>query len=345
MKVEFFTDVDVFDILKPEWNDLVQRSVTDTIFNTWEWHYHWWNAYQPGTLWVATLRTEDGENRLMGIAPWFIEQHPEHGRLVRCIGSEDVTDYLDIIVDRDCQQPVYDCLTQILLHCRNHYDIVDLCNIPAASPTCTYFPQILKHYSFTVETTQQEVCPIIRLPGTFEEYLEKHVDGKQRGEIRRKLRKANGYNASMGSLTWYIVNDSHVLDEEIERFITLMALSHPEKAAFLSNEQHVKFFKAIIPAALENGWLHLSFLMVDGEAAATYFSFDYNNHILVYNSGLNPRKFSELSPGIVLLAYNIRHAIQQKRETFDFLRGNEQYKYRMGAKDTAVYNLKAWLSD
>ena len=62
---------------------------------------------------------------------------------------------------------------------------------------------------------------------------------------------------------------------------------------------------------------------------------------MVYNSGHAHHDFGDLSPGIVLLAYNIRHAIEQGYAYYDFLRGDEPYKYRMGGRDTAVMNIRA----
>jgi CelD/BcsL family acetyltransferase involved in cellulose biosynthesis len=73
-------------------------------------------------------------------------------------------------------------------------------------------------------------------------------------------------------------------------------------------------------------------------------NFDYNGQILVYNSGLQQTEFGHLSPGIVLLSYNIQHAIESGRTLFDFLQGNESYKYRMGGQDSHVYNLEAHLT-
>ncbi len=98
-----------------------------------------------------------------------------------------------------------------------------------------------------------------------------------------------------------------------------------------------------MPAAEKAGWLQMNFLEVMGEPVAAYVNFDYNNQILVYNSGLDPQKASALSPGIILLSYNIEHAIENKREKFDFLRGDEQYKYKMGGQNTEIFNLKASL--
>jgi CelD/BcsL family acetyltransferase involved in cellulose biosynthesis len=47
----------------------------------------------------------------------------------------------------------------------------------------------------------------------------------------------------------------------------------------------------------------------------------------------------------VLLAENIREAIEQGYELFDFLRGNEDYKYRMGGENTEIFMLKAKLTE
>jgi len=74
---------------------------------------------------------------------------------------------------------------------------------------------------------------------------------------------------------------------------------------------------------------------VGGQKAAGYVSFDYQNRIWVYNSGLN-RDFSEYSPGWVLLGYLLQWANEQGREEFDFMRGDEDYKYRFGAIDRSV---------
>jgi CelD/BcsL family acetyltransferase involved in cellulose biosynthesis len=334
MQVSLHTDNSLFEALNAnEWNELVRCSQADTIFSTWEWHYYWWHAYQPGEIFALVIRDND---QLVAIAPMFIEQDAELGRTLRIIGSVDVTDYLDVIVSQQNQAQIYETLAQALIDHQNHYDVLDFCNIPAESPTYTHFQKVLENHGFTVSTEQQEVCPTITLPDNFETYVES-LEGKQRSELRRKLRKAEG----SGSMAWYIVGEQHDLNAELERFLKLMTTSHPAKARFLENPQHVAFFKAFMPIAFAKGWLQLNFETADDDAVATYLNFDYNNDILVYNSGLEPNKFGALSPGIVLLANNIQYAIEQKKRHFNFLRGNETYKYLMGAQDTIIYNIKA----
>ena len=89
----------------------------------------------------------------------------------------------------------------------------------------------------------------------------------------------------------------------------------------------------------ERGWLQLSFLDVDDRPAATYFCFAYHSDILVYNSGYDPTASPQLSPGWVLLARLIQHTIVERRRRFDFLQGNEDYKYRFGGVDEPVHRM------
>jgi CelD/BcsL family acetyltransferase involved in cellulose biosynthesis len=90
----------------------------------------------------------------------------------------------------------------------------------------------------------------------------------------------------------------------------------------------------------EQGWLLLAFLEVNGEKAAAYLNFDYGNRLWVYNSAIDPR-FNALSPGWVLLGHLLKWAIEHKRQAFDFLRGDEDYKFRFGAVAGKIYRLQA----
>lgn len=335
MKLTAYDEPRLFERLEPEWNELLERSTANRVFSTWEWQSLWWAAYCPGKLWVIECRSDDGQ--LLGLAPWFIEDHASYGRVVRSIGCVEVTDYLDLIVDRRYVADVLECIAAYVSEHRGQFDVIDLCNLPETSPGYTDFPAVLSKYGFEVKVTVQEVCPVIHLPDSWDAYLEM-LDKKQRHEVRRKLRRVEG---APEVIDWYIVDATRDLHEEMERFLRLMAASHTQKAVFLGDAQNIAFFKSIVPVAFRNGWLQLSFLTIGGEAAAAYLNFDYGGKILVYNSGLLPDQYGHLSPGIVLLAYNIRYAIEAGRDLFDFLRGNEIYKYRMGGRDTQVYMLRA----
>ncbi len=331
MKVTAYTNSTIFEQLKPAWNDLLKRSSSDLLFLSWEWQSTWWGAYNAGDLWVLTVTSDDGE--LIAIAPWFI-QHRDDGRVVRTIGCVDVTDYVDIIAESGKVAQVYPALADYLSRHTEHFDWINLCNIPEASPTYSQFPDALRKVGFEADLILQEVCPVIHLPDDWETYLAM-LDKKNRHELRRKVRRAE----SESKLEYYVVGAEHDFESEVDGFLNLMRTSQPSKAEFLSVPENEAFFRSILRATFEQGWLRLSFLKVDGIPAAAYCDFDYNGEILVYNSGLDPSVKPHLSTGIVLLVYNIVAAINSKHRLYDFLRGNETYKYRMGAQDTCVYKM------
>src|SRR5258707_33767 len=297
-------------MLGAEWNSLLPHNATNEIFLTWEWQSTWWQIYKPGDLWVVAARDES--NRLVGLAPWFIYQ-PE--RVVRTIGCVEVTDYLDVLVLPEARDEFYSAITDFLARHSGEFSRVSLCNIPAGTPTLDVLPRVLMENGFTVEVKHEDVCPYIPLPGDFEGYLQQ-LDKKQRHEIRRKLRRAEEPSEAGEKIEWYIVGPEHNLPDEMEKFMALMAASHPNKAQFLEDSQNKAFFRAITPRLAACGWLMLSFLTVNGQPAAAYLNFDYNNRILVYNSGLLSTEFAHLSPGIVLLTYIIQYAIAQGRTVF-----------------------------
>ncbi|MCS7261408.1 MAG: GNAT family N-acetyltransferase, partial [Anaerolineae bacterium] len=271
--------------------------------------------------------------RLLGIAPLFC---PDEGlECVSFIGCVDVSDYLDLVVDRSCAEVVYRALWNFI--CGPDmpaWGVLNLCNIPAASPTCAQLSTLAQAAGFASSVTQESVCPVITLPGSWDAYLAS-LDKKQRHEIRRKLRRAE----EAAEVRWYVLEQPDEVAAHIESFIALHQKSTAEKRDFW-DERMMAFFRAISRSFAEAGWLKLYFIEFNGERAATFMCFDYCNEILVYNSGYDPERFAWLSPGIVLNARIIEHAIRLGRRRLDFLRGDEEYKFRFGAVPEPVYRLR-----
>jgi CelD/BcsL family acetyltransferase involved in cellulose biosynthesis len=210
---------------------------------------------------------------------------------------------------------------------------MELCNIRASSPTLSVFRELAGRRGYRTAVEREDVCPVIRLPGDWEAYLAS-LAKKERHEIRRKMRKAE----TEADTRWYIVDAGRDLPGEMETFIELHQRSRREKGDFM-NAPMQGFFHAIAQALFPPGWFQLAFIEINGEKAASILNFDYGTSILVYNSGYDPDRYAGLSPGIVLLSYTIQHAIAQGRTEFDFLRGDEEYKYRFGARDTEIFRL------
>ncbi|MBN1953872.1 MAG: GNAT family N-acetyltransferase [Anaerolineae bacterium] len=331
--VEMHPDPAILDQLADEWNKLLRRAAFDTIFITPTYQRLWWRYLQRGDFCLLAAREDGGE--LLGVAPLFIVEQDGAGRVIQTTGCTDVSDYLDWIVARGREQEVLAALVGFLDGpAAPPWERIDMCNVHRDSPTLRWLPELARTSGWTTATTVQEVCPVVDLPGDWETYVES-LDGKDRRELRRKMRRA----AENPDLDWYLVGPGHDLGTETEAFLDLMAQSAPDKAGFLTPAMRA-FFAALIRAAADAGWLQLSFLEWQGQKLAAFLNFVYNNRVLVYNSGLDWQAYPKLGAGIILTAYLIERAIEEGREAYDFLRGDESYKYSFGGVDVTVHRLQ-----
>jgi CelD/BcsL family acetyltransferase involved in cellulose biosynthesis len=319
------TGAAAFQELATVWDDLAQRGITNTPFQQLGYQQGWWQQLGEGELY--TIAVYDDET-LLGIGCFNVR-----GTCVVFNASKEETDYLDVICAAENAQAVWGAIFDCL--CSEEFpvwDCLDFYNIPADSSSRVIVEAQAADRGFSFASERAEVCPIIALPATFDDYLET-LDKRQRHEIRRKLRRAVGEETVL-----HIVSPEDDLHAEVDAFLELLVKSTPEKGAWL-NAERTQAFHDIAQFAQDAGILQLMFIEVEGQKAAALFNFAYNGRTWVYNSGLDPNAFGRLSLGVVLSAQAIEHAIELGHTTFDFLRGDEAYKYRFGAQDTEIFRL------
>jgi len=320
----------------PDWNALLAESMTNVPFLRYEYLAAWWQTLGGGEWKDAALSlvTAHEADRLIGIAPLFRTTNHDGLPALMLLGSIEISDYLDVIVRKeDLSRFLSGLLDELASQPPDAWSVLDWYNLPDTSPALTALKEESAKRGWTCTEEIYKPTPSIPLPGDWESYLA-GIDKKQRHEIRRKMRRAE---ESDQQVRWYIVEDESQLDSEIDAFLALMA-NDPEKAAFLTEPMRTQM-RATAQTAFREGYLQLAFMEVFGQKAAGYFNLDYGNKIWVYNSGLD-RKFMELSPGWVLLGYLLQWANEHKRAEFDFMRGDEDYKYKFGGQNRHVMRAK-----
>ena len=317
------------------WNQLLSESITDVPFLRYEYLEAWW-ATRGGGEWpqaeLALISASEG-GKLIGIAPLFTAEH-EGQRTLLLLGSIEISDYLDLLVrPGDLSRFLPALLDYLISETLPAWSCLEWVNLPEKSPTLPLLEAEAAERGWSFDLESFRPALYVPLPGDFEAYL-MNIDKKQRHEVRRKLRRVE---ESEQQVSWYIVTEEATLDSEAEACCHLMA-QDPAKQAFLTQTMRSQM-KATIHAAFKAGYLQLAFLEVDGKKAAGYLNFDYDGRIWVYNSGLD-LEFRELSPGWVLLSYLLQWANQHGRKEFDFMRGDEDYKYKFGGVRRDVMRAK-----
>lgn len=318
---------DAFTRLASVWDDLAHAGMTATPFQFLAYQQAWWTHLGPGELYTIAVRNPAGD--LIAIAPFYNLEG-----VLYFNGCTQETDYLDLIVRPDHAEAAWNTVVDCLCTNVAGWQAFDLCNVPAHSLTRSILPRLAANRGFSFVESVHEVCPIIALPGDFETYLETVLDKKQRHELRRKLRRAEGAEARL-----VIIGPNDNIRQAVDEFLLLLQKSTPEKQAWLNDERRAMFHEVAAASQADNS-LQLMFMEVEGQKAAALFNFEYAGRVWVYNSGLDPASFGHLSLGVVLTARAIETAIERGNREFDFLRGNEEYKYRFGAQDTTIYRLQ-----
>lgn len=334
-----------------EWDALLGQAASNVIFLTRQWLGTWWRHFgqaEDCTLHLLVLRDEGGA--LVGIAPLFVAREPlppaqeyrrgvlrperegEPVRVVQMVGGIDVADYLDVIAPAERLEQVWGSVLDYLLERRGEWDAIDFHSLPEWSPSREVLPRVAEERGLRFEVFPEDVCPVLDLPDEWDTYL-MSLRKKDRHELRRKVRKLEGREDSH----WYLVPpaDPEAIERGMNVFFDLHRRSGADKARFM-DERMEDYFRDMARDLVPTGWLDLAILDMDGQPASVYFSYNYEGRLYLYNSGYDPR-FAGYSAGVALLAYRIHKAILQGLRYFDFLRGDEDYKYKFGAKDTYVY--------
>jgi CelD/BcsL family acetyltransferase involved in cellulose biosynthesis len=157
---------------------------------------------------------------------------------------------------------------------------------------------------------------------------------KERHELRRKLRRLE-----TGRRVAFRFAEESERATVLDRFMALHRRSRGEKAEFMTGDTE-RFFREVADTLAARGWLRLGVLNVDGDDAAVLYGFAYEGTLALYNAAYDPN-LAGLSVGIACAAYAIRAAIGEGLRSYDFLRGDEPYKYDLGATDHWLLRLEA----
>lgn len=187
----------------------------------------------------------------------------------------------------------------------------------------------LSEAGWSVQVEEHEVTAVLHLPETFDDYLTA-IGKKERHEVRRKRRR---FERIVGEIR----HETHrgqgwAFDE----FVRLHRLAPGDKGQFMT-EERCRLFAVL---AELDGWRFDLLRTPDDTAAAIVFGFSNDIGYFLYNSAFDPA-LGDASPGVVLLGSMIEQAIEEDHPTFDFLKGDEQYKFRLGAQPRPLFTVVA----
>ena len=310
------------DSLDSSWNELRLKLNWDSVFVLPRWLKVWWQAFgQDSKPYLFEVR----ENKnIIGIAPLMVK-----GGEASFIGSADVCDYMDFVVAPGKERAFFTVVLEKLKE--DGVKELFLESLRNDSTVMACLVDLAKDKGYQVTCTQENVSLDLELPSTWDEYL-RTLSPKQRRETGRRFRRLE----EEGDVNYSIVESAE--PQVLDIFFKLMRVSREDKAAFLTPQME-SFFRAIAQTMSEARMLRFGVLEISRKPVAAVMCFDYNDKVYLYNSGYNP-EYGYISVGLLSKLLSIKDSIERGRKVYDFLKGPEEYKYRLGGREIPIYSCR-----
>jgi CelD/BcsL family acetyltransferase involved in cellulose biosynthesis len=244
-----------------------------------------------------------------------------------------ISDYLDPLIDPAFEREAWAAIMALLEQLWDReLKAVTLHNIRHDNPCRDIIPNASAAHGLTCDQTMVNNAARIKLPPTWEGYLES-LDSHERKELRRKMRKAE----EQAQARLLVMDGANWDESRLARTFDLIEAVDATKGEWFA--MHVRPMLARIASTLaRDGRLRLLMLMLGDTPAATLLEFPSCRGPLLYNSGYDPDQ-RQWSPGAVMFGLALKDAIENGAQVFDLLRGREEYKYRMGAVDDPLFRI------
>lgn len=314
---------EAFEALQPEWAALHAAVPGATPFLHPAWHATWLRHFGEGLAPVfLACRDDDG---LVGVAALQIE-----GDTARQLGDYHVCDYAGPLALPGREAEVAAGVLEWLME-----DLTSrlvLWGVQEGSPFVEAFAGAADSFGWQFEAVHEANAPRAELPGDFESFVS-GLSKKDRHELRRKLRNLE----TAGDVAFESVAEPAAIEARFDRFLEMMRTSREDKDEFLTPRM-AAFFRDLAQTMGGAGLARLGTLLLDGVPVAMIFCFENDETTFLYNSGYDPA-FAQLAVGLLSKAHAIRDSIGREKRVFDFLRGEEEYKRRLGGVPARVLTL------
>ena len=325
MQVSKITSIVEFSSLREEWNRLLAASGLANIFLTHEWLLSWWEVYgEDFELLVLTCR-DDLNGSLVGAFPLYRvrEGFLPQVRTIRFIaGNQTGSDFLEPISLPDERERILTAFFDFIEASKTDWDVIEFEGVDAQSPfvTCLHVAGLVTA-TFAMEPTQ--VCPFIELPSSWDVLLA-GVSKKVRQKIgyyRRALERIGVYEVRRVQEAGELRNALDELMRIRKDRLEVMGINFDKVSS-----SYERFHNSVMHRFYHNGWLEVFFLNLDGSNIAYIYQFSYGKRIFFYQTGFD-RAWVKQSVGFVLLSHVLQESIYKGCKLFEFLRGDEKYKY------------------
>jgi len=298
--------------VRVEWQELAPRS--GNIFSTWEWAETWWRHFGGARqLRLTACRTPGGT--LLALLPLYSwRRRPLH--VLRFVGHGPGDQLGPVAAAGDLPQAQRALRAELAASGRHLFlgehlpGDEDWENVLGGSPL------------------SRTGAPVLRIGGrSWDDVL-----ASRSANFRQQIRRRERALAKAHEVRFRLTTDPAALTRDLDLLFSLHAERWRAGSDFGAARS---FHRDFAGQALENGWLRLWTVELDGAPAAAWYGFRFAGSESYYQAGWRSH-WARSSVASVLLVHTIREACADGMHEYRFLQGDEPYKYRFTEEDPGL---------
>ena len=331
LRIELVEDRSTVPLTAEQWNALVVRNETNTVFQTFEWFDAWWRTFGAAQK-LFLLIVREGET-ICGFAALMRRRGAFGWRELAFVGAGNA-DYLDFVLPEHKPRAL-GAICRFLRKNWRSWDRLALGNIPGESSTHALFTAAATGAGMHLIDEARVICPTLIL-----------CDDPERAQrliAKYSMRRPQNWFSRRGKVSFRHVSTL----EEIEKFLPAFYDQHRRrwqalgKRSQFTQQLQMRFYEALVDTLAKRGWLQFSVVEFNDEPIAFHFGFDYADCLTWYKPSFEVR-YAEHSPGLMLTRFLIEDGLRRGRREFDFTVGDESFKGRFASFQRQNVHLGAY---
>jgi len=300
--VEVCTSVGEFGALAQEWEALASGAPARSPFNTWMWHYAWWDEHRAKRDLRILVARRGGV--ATGIVPLYVDPVRRCGlrvRVLRLLGTLNDGNPYDVapVIDREAAPASARALAEALVQ-MDGYDVLELADLEAANPLAAEILRAADAAGLATRVRRRQRFVHLPLPATANGYL-KSLSSEQRARLRHRRHALLAAHRAR-FVAWHTGTSVEGM---------LGVLSELRRMRGQRRDATPGWSRSALAEALRENRLRLYWLEVRGRAAAAACAMRVRDRVVVMQSEFDP-EYREWHPVSVLMQYVVESAIAER---------------------------------
>lgn len=341
MNLNVITDMDGLVSLKDDWNRLFEQSNSRNIFVSWDWCYAWWKHF-GSSFRLYTMVVTDGSS-IKAIAPLMEGEGTILSggkRIISFLGDSMMADYMDILATGDKVRHIGILLEHLFQ--REGWGIIRLGRFLEPESSLEVVLEGVRTADKKALVRLDCVSPYVEIQGGWEAYYA-GLSKKLKQDIRTSVNKLN----KLGQFR-YVPQEQISSAKALETLYGLHANRQKDKVgdSIFKDSSNRAFIEEVVENFGKKGWSDVSALELNGEYVSVALSLRCGGTYYYWIPTFD-EKFGNISLGKLHIFSILKDAFENRTIRFDFMIGDEKYKYLWTSQSWPNYEViiygSAWI--